>query len=106
MKSNFTVPVGTLENMKYFKILVAKQNHISFRWLLHEHTGVELLMILVILQHYQKTMLRLIEPGVRANGGVVEKKCILETVNGFRGNGDNYTGNVQGRDRVGDLKFH
>jgi hypothetical protein len=23
----------------------------------------------------------------------------------LRGNGDNYTGNVQGRDRVGDLKF-
>ncbi len=42
-----------------------------------------------------------------ANGGVVTENVFIR--NGeliIRGNGDNYTGNIQGRDRVGNLKFH
>lgn len=42
-----------------------------------------------------------------ANGGVVPENVFIR--NGeliIRGNGDNYTGNIQGRDRIGNLKFH
>lgn len=42
-----------------------------------------------------------------ANGGVVTENVFIR--NGeliIRGNGDNYTGNIQGRDSVGNLKFH
>ena len=42
-----------------------------------------------------------------ANGGVIKENVFLR--NGeliLRGNGDRYTGNLQGRDRVGAKKFH
>jgi hypothetical protein len=57
MKSNFTVPVGThWENMKYFKIFGGQTESYKFPVAVTAMNiqGVELLMILVILQHYQK----------------------------------------------------